>query len=53
MQYDYKRYPVYFIGSIAYHYREILEEAMLASGMQLGGIMQQPMDGLVKYYDGI
>jgi len=50
MQYDYKHYPVYFIGSIAYHYREILEEAVLAVGMQLGGIMQNPMDGLVKYH---
>jgi N-acetylglucosamine kinase-like BadF-type ATPase len=49
MQYDYKRYPVYFIGSIAYHYREILEEAVLATDMKLGGIMQNPMEGLVKY----
>ena len=53
MQYDYKHYPVYFIGSIAYHYREILEEAVLSSDMKLGGIMQQPMDGLVKYHDKI
>ena len=53
MQYDYKLYPVYFIGSIAYHYREILEEAICATGMQLGGIMQQPMEGLVKYHDKI
>jgi len=50
MQYDYKSYPVYFIGSIAYHYREILEEAILSLGMQLGGIMQNPMEGLVKYH---
>jgi len=53
MQYDYKHYPVYFIGSIAYHYREILTEAVLESGMKLGGIMQQPMDGLVKYHDKV
>ena len=50
MQYDCKKYPVYFIGSIAYYYREILEEAILSLGMQLGGIMQSPMEGLVKYY---
>ena len=50
MQYDYKKYPVYFIGSIAYHYKEILEEAVAASGMQLGEIMQNPMDGLVRYH---
>ena len=52
MQYDYKRYPIYFIGSVAYYYREILEETVLATGMQLGGIMRQPMEGLVKYHSG-
>ena len=50
MQYDFKRYPVYFTGSIAHHYREILEEAVRAAGMQLGGVVRQPMDGLVKYH---
>jgi len=51
MQYDYKNYPIYFIGSIAYHYSKILEEAVLASGMKLGEIVQNPMEGLVKYHD--
>ena len=50
MQYDYKSYPIYFIGSIAYYYREILEEAVVASGMQLGDIVQNPMEGLLKYH---
>ncbi|MCL1932464.1 MAG: ATPase [Candidatus Azobacteroides sp.] len=50
MQYDYKQHSIYFIGSVAYHYREILEEAVLASDMQLGGIMQNPMEGLVSYH---
>jgi len=50
MQYDYEHYPVHFVGSVAYYYREILEEAVLASGMQLGDIMQNPMEGLVKYH---
>jgi len=51
MQYNYQRYPLYFIGSIAYHYREILEEVVLENGMQLGSIVQNPMDGLVKYHN--
>jgi len=51
MQYDYKRYPIRFIGSVAYYYREILEEAVLACGMQSGGVMRQPMEGLVKYHE--
>jgi len=50
MQYDYRRYPVYFTGSIAFYYREILEKAVLEAGIQLGGIVWQPMEGLVKYH---
>ena len=53
MQYGYEHYPVYFIGSVAHYYREILEEAVLSLDMQLGGIMQQPMEGLVKYHDKV
>ena len=50
MQYDYINCPVHFIGSIAYNYRAILEEAVIASGMKLGEIIQSPMEGLVKYH---
>jgi len=50
-QYDYQQYKVHFVGSVAYHYKEILEEAVLESGMQLGAIMQQPMEGLVEYHE--
>jgi len=50
MQYDYKRYPVFFTGSIAYHYREILEEVVHEAEMQLGSIIRQPMEGLVEYH---
>ncbi|MDR3340099.1 MAG: ATPase [Candidatus Symbiothrix sp.] len=50
-QYDYKTNPVHFAGSVAYYYREILEEAIRECGMQLGAIVQSPMEGLVKYFD--
>ena len=50
MQYDYKTNPVYFVGSIAYNYREFLEEAVLALNIKLGGIVQNPMEGLVAYH---
>ena len=52
-QYDYQQYKVHFVGSIAYYYKEILEEAILESGMQSGAIMQQPMDGLVGYHSNM
>jgi N-acetylglucosamine kinase-like BadF-type ATPase len=50
MQYDYKNNKVHFIGSIAYYYKDILEEALQDTGMQPGTIAQMPMDGLVKYH---
>jgi N-acetylglucosamine kinase-like BadF-type ATPase len=50
MQYDYQHNQVHFIGSIAYHYRELLEEAIKDTGMQLGTIVQSPMGGLITYH---
>lgn len=50
MQYDYKETPIHFIGSVAFHYKNVLSEAMEAMGLQLGDIIQSPMEGLVKYH---
>ncbi|GHT38241.1 ATPase [Bacteroidia bacterium] len=50
MQYDYKNNKVHFIGSVAFYYKEVLEEACRDTGMQLGTIMQVPMEGLIKYH---
>lgn len=50
MQYDYAQYPVHFIGSIAYYYREILQEAAQETGVAIGKIMQSPMEGLIRYH---
>ena len=33
MQFDYTRYKAHFIGSVAYYYKDILEEAAAATGM--------------------
>ena len=49
-QYDYHNNKLHFVGSIAYYYREILEEAIADCGMQTGNIRQSPMDGLVLYH---
>ena len=43
--------PVGFVGSIAYYYRHILEEAMAAEGLQMGTVLQDPIEGLKKYYE--
>lgn len=50
MQYDYKHYPVHFIGSIAYYYKKVLQEAMQQTDLKLGKIFQSPMEGLIQYH---
>ena len=42
--------PVGFVGSIAYYYRPILEEAMQAEGIPLGTVLQDPIEGLKRYH---
>ncbi len=39
-----------FVGSIAYYYKPILEEAMKAEGLPLGTILQDPIEGLKEYH---
>lgn len=50
MQYDYAQYPAHFIGSVAYCYREILQEAAQETGVSIGKILQSPMEGLIRYH---
>ena len=50
MQYDYAQYPAHFIGSVAYCYREILQEAAQETGVNIGKILQSPMEGLIRYH---
>lgn len=50
MQYDYEKYPVHFIGSVAACYKEILQEAALEMGIRIGKILQSPMEGLIQYH---
>ena len=50
MQYDYKKYKVHLIGSVAYFYQDILREAADELGIKLGRIIQSPMKGLVDYH---
>lgn len=49
-KYDYQNYTVNFVGSVAYHYKDILIEAANQTNIRLGRIEQSPMDGLIKYH---
>lgn len=45
-------YPVGFVGSIAFYYREVLEKVMSDNGMTIRAIMQDPIEGLKTYHSG-
>ena len=51
MQYEnYQNLKVNLIGSVAFYYKEVLAEAAEAMGIQVGTIIQSPMEGLIKYH---
>jgi len=45
-----KEVPVHFVGSVAYHYKEILTEIGLEFGIKTGKFIKAPIDGLVEYH---
>ncbi len=42
--------PIYFIGSIAFYFREILEKVAAKYSMEITDIIQRPIDNLVAYH---
>jgi N-acetylglucosamine kinase-like BadF-type ATPase len=45
-----KEVPVHFVGSVAYHYSDILTSIGLEFGIKTGKFIQAPIDGLVEYH---
>lgn len=45
-----KSMKVSFVGSIAYHFQDILKETLSANGLTMGEVMKAPADGLIRYY---
>lgn len=43
---------VYAVGSVAYHFREVLSRVLLREGFSLESVAASPMTGLVEYYSG-
>lgn len=52
-QYDYLDLPVHLVGSVAWHYQDILKDIAFDLGIRLGTIARSPMEGLVEYYGEI
>lgn len=52
-QYDrYRTLPVCFVGSIAFHYRPVLEEAAAALDASIETVSKTPMEGLIRFHSG-
>ncbi|MDR3227544.1 MAG: ATPase [Prevotellaceae bacterium] len=47
---DYKNYQVHFIGSIAYHFKPLLEEIAKRREIKIGNIIQAPITELANYH---
>ncbi len=45
--------PVNFVGSIAWFYQNELKEAAQKLGFKIGTIIQNPLEGLIKYHSGL
>ena len=46
----YRDYSFNAVGSVAFHFQELLQEVVEEYGMRIGTILKAPMDGLVKYH---
>lgn len=53
IHYDYKNYEVNLVGSVAFHYQDILKEEAAKCGIKIGKIIQSPIDGLADYHRNI
>ncbi|HZL08629.1 MAG TPA: ATPase [Prolixibacteraceae bacterium] len=48
---DYKNYQIGFIGSVAWHFSQILNETARIFKLEQTRILKDPIDGLEKYYN--
>lgn len=47
---NYKNTPVHFVGSVAYHFSEILEQAATDLDVKISSIIKHPVEHLVDYH---
>jgi N-acetylglucosamine kinase-like BadF-type ATPase len=45
--------PLYFSGSVAFEFRDVLENLCGQYELEIGDVIKSPMDGLIKYYKGL
>ena len=42
--------PIHFVGGIAWAFRDVLNELMSSYEFEMGSILKNPMEGLIKYH---
>lgn len=47
---NYSEFQCHFVGSVAFHNREVLEHVSKYTGFKIGNIIKSPIDGLTKYH---
>lgn len=45
--------PIYFIGSIAHYFSDLLDEVAANHGLKISGIIQRPIDNLLEYHKNL
>jgi N-acetylglucosamine kinase-like BadF-type ATPase len=46
------QFPIHFVGSIAFHFKDKIAELCKIYGFSLGVVLKQPMNGLAAYHAG-
>ena len=49
-QYNYKNYPIRFVGSMANNFQELLVDVAKSYDIEISAIEETPMAGLIKYH---
>ncbi|MFT3903160.1 MAG: N-acetylglucosamine kinase [Niabella sp.] len=44
------KYPIHFVGGVAFGFRDVLKELCAGYSFELGNVLQKPMQGLVSYH---
>lgn len=48
---DCKRLKIGFVGSVAYHFQDLLRESLADHGLTMDEVMQAPAEGLIVYHN--
>jgi glucosamine kinase len=44
------KYPIHFVGSVAWHFKDVLKDLCNSFELSMGQVLQSPMPGLIRYH---